>query len=250
MTGQAGFRGEKAKAKSERDGRAEHDFSAVMQRGLKAVALGQSHLAAREPRLPAGMLDGLTGDLQQLGVDVGGALVIRSSASTAMKSQYGAPARGGLVVTAIRTSGLRRRAAVDVRAACGVGARGRNGRGSGVARAGYWEYERSLFAGIMESGRSVVTGFMESGREGELDRDVGRAGVPARWVRPMKRRLTQRRSSRGLTGRRSKKVLHLDRDAAMLLRLPMMPSCLALPWLRPKEAPGKKACTGGDPVRN
>lgn len=63
-----------------------------------------------------------------------------------------------------------------MRAAYGVGERGRAevGVGSGVARAGYWEYARGLFAGIMESGRSVVTGIMESGRVGELDRDVRR----------------------------------------------------------------------------
>ena len=36
------------------------------------------------------------------------------------------------------------------------------GVGSGVARAGYWECARGLFAGIMESGRSVVTGILGS----------------------------------------------------------------------------------------
>ena len=60
--------------------------------GLEAVALRETHQAAREPRLPAGMLGGLTGDLQKRGVDVPGALVIRSSARTATKSQYEAPA--------------------------------------------------------------------------------------------------------------------------------------------------------------
>ena len=60
MTGQAGFRGEMAKAT--RDGHPDHDFSAVTQRGLKALALAQTHQAVLEPRLPAGTLDGLTAD--------------------------------------------------------------------------------------------------------------------------------------------------------------------------------------------
>jgi hypothetical protein len=129
VTGQAGFRGEMAKAT--RHEHPEHDFSAVTQRGLKAVtvAVTRTHQAAVEPRLPAGMLGGLTADLQQLGVDVRGALVIRSSARAATKSQYEAPARGGLLVTAIWTSVLRRGTGGDVRAAYGVGARGRRREG-------------------------------------------------------------------------------------------------------------------------
>jgi hypothetical protein len=110
-------------ANAKKDGHPNHDFSAVTQRGLKALALAQTHQAALEPRLPAGTLDRLTADLQKLGVDVPGALVTRSNAKTATKSQNEALAQGYLLVTAIRTSVVRRGAAADVRAGYGVGAK-------------------------------------------------------------------------------------------------------------------------------
>lgn len=124
-------------AKATRDGHPDHDFSAVTRRGLKvvALALGRTHQAAVERRLPAGMLGGLTAELQKLGVDVPGALVIRSSARTATKSQYEAPARGDLLVTAIRTSVMRGgggRCAGCVRG----GGRGRSRRGVGRGSGG------------------------------------------------------------------------------------------------------------------
>ena len=67
-------------ANAKKDGHPNRDFSAVTQRGLKALDLAQTHQAALVPRLPAGTLDGMTADLQKLGVDVPGALV-RATAS-------------------------------------------------------------------------------------------------------------------------------------------------------------------------
>jgi hypothetical protein len=93
------------------------DFNASIQRGLKALALAKKHQAALEPRLQAGTLDGLTADLQKLGADVPGALVTRSTAKTATKTQNEALAQGYSLVTAIRTSVSRRGATADVRAA-------------------------------------------------------------------------------------------------------------------------------------
>ena len=63
------------------------DFNATIQRGLKALDLARKHQAALEPRLRAGTLDGLTADLERLGADVPGALVTRSAAKTATKTQ-------------------------------------------------------------------------------------------------------------------------------------------------------------------
>ena len=126
-------------AKATRDGHPDHDFSAVTQRGLKvvAVAVARTHQAAVEPRLPAGMLGGLTADLQQLEVEVAGALGIRSGARTATTNQNEAPARGDLLVTAIWTSVLRRGAAGDVQLGMGwgegpSGTKGRTGRSNWV----------------------------------------------------------------------------------------------------------------------
>ena len=108
-------------ANGKKDAHPSKDFNASTQRGLKALALAQTHQAALVPRLAAGTLDGLTADLQKLGADVPGALVRRSAAKTATKSQNEALAQGYLLVTAIRTSVARRGAAADVRAGYGVG---------------------------------------------------------------------------------------------------------------------------------
>lgn len=108
-------------ANGKKDKHPSTDFNAATQRGLKALALAQTHQAELVPRLAAGTLDGLTADLQKLGVDVPGALVRRSAAKTATKSQNEALVQGYLLVTAIRTSVQRRGAPADVRAAYGVG---------------------------------------------------------------------------------------------------------------------------------
>ncbi|MEO5729320.1 MAG: hypothetical protein ABI134_07580, partial [Byssovorax sp.] len=62
----------------------------------------------------------LTSDLLKLGADVPGALVTRSTAKTATKTQNEALAQGYSLVTAIRTAVSRRGAKADVRAAYGV----------------------------------------------------------------------------------------------------------------------------------
>jgi hypothetical protein len=108
-------------ANATKDVHPKRDFSAVTQRGRKALDLASAHQAAIEPRLPAGTLDGLAADLQKLGAVVPGALVTRSAAKTATRSQNEALAQGYALVTAIRMSVQRHGAAADVRAAYGVG---------------------------------------------------------------------------------------------------------------------------------
>jgi hypothetical protein len=110
-------------ASAKKDGHPKREFSVVTQRGLKAWELASAHQAALVPRLPAGTLDGLTADLMKLGADVPGALVTRSTAKTATRSQNEALTQGYSLVTAIRTSVSRRGAKADVRAAYGVGAK-------------------------------------------------------------------------------------------------------------------------------
>ncbi len=81
--------------------------------------LAKQHQALLETRLQAGTLDELTADLLKLGVDVPGALVIRSSVKTATKSQNEALSQGYSLVTVMQ----RRGATAEVRAAYGVGAK-------------------------------------------------------------------------------------------------------------------------------
>jgi hypothetical protein len=108
-------------ANATKDGHPKREFNAILGRGLKALDLGNAHQAALVPRLPAGTLDGLAADLQKLGADVPSALVTRSTAKTATKSQNEALAQGYSLVTAIRSAVQKRGAAADVRAAYGVG---------------------------------------------------------------------------------------------------------------------------------
>jgi hypothetical protein len=110
-------------ANAKKDGHPKKDFNAVTRTGLKALGLAQDHKAALEPRLAAGTLDGLSAALQKLGVEVPGALVMRSTAKTATVSQNEALAAGYSLVTGIRTAVQRRGAAADVKKAYGVGAK-------------------------------------------------------------------------------------------------------------------------------
>lgn len=110
-------------ANGKKDGHPKKDFNALALTARKALNLASAHKSALEPRLPAGTLDGLTADLQKLGVELPGTLVIRSTATTATKSQNEALSQGYSLVTAIRTAVQRRGATADVRAAYGVGAK-------------------------------------------------------------------------------------------------------------------------------
>jgi hypothetical protein len=74
-------------AKAKKVAHPKKDFGAITQAGLKARKLAQDHLAALEERLPAGTMDGLTADLQKLGVDVPGVIVQRTTAQTATRGQ-------------------------------------------------------------------------------------------------------------------------------------------------------------------
>ena len=81
-------------ANATKDVHPKREVGAVTQRRLKALDLASVRQAALEPRLPAGLGDGLAADLQKLGAVVPGALVTRSAAKTATRSQKEALAQG------------------------------------------------------------------------------------------------------------------------------------------------------------
>jgi hypothetical protein len=76
------------------------------QKGLEAHRLATRDRAELEPRLTAGVIDGLGADLTGLGVVVPGVVQERSERNAATQGQYGALARLHEIISAIRTSAV------------------------------------------------------------------------------------------------------------------------------------------------
>src|SRR4051812_42636664 len=106
-----------------KDAHPRKDFAAIGQRGLKALELAMAHKAVIEPRLPAGLLDGLNADLQELGVVVTTTQVTRDVSRVATLTQEEALAQGYKMVTAVRTAVIKAKAPAVIRKAYGVGTR-------------------------------------------------------------------------------------------------------------------------------
>jgi hypothetical protein len=96
-------------------------FSSINQNALKAFNLVQAHRASLEPRLPSGLIDGLTADLEALGVLVPGAGLVKSEAKVATVKQNVVLAEAYGLVTATRNAVQAAEAPKEVRAAFGVG---------------------------------------------------------------------------------------------------------------------------------
>ncbi len=97
------------------------DFTAITQLGLKALTLTQEHAAALAPRLPQGLVEGLSSDIAALGDVVPDAKRARSEATAATSAQNVALERGFARASAIRTAVRRAKAPADVKRAYGVG---------------------------------------------------------------------------------------------------------------------------------
>ncbi len=97
------------------------DFTAITQLGLKALNLALVHAASIGPRLPQGMIEVLTSDLENLGDVVPGAKQARSEATAATSAQHAALAQGFTQVRQIRSAIRRAKAPADVKRAYGIG---------------------------------------------------------------------------------------------------------------------------------
>ena len=106
-----------------KDAHPKKEFSGILETGVSALNLATAHVQALEPRLPAGLLDELSADVQKLGGDVPGAEATREAARAATATQEGTLAQGYALVTAVRAAVLRSGAGKDVRKGYGVGAK-------------------------------------------------------------------------------------------------------------------------------
>lgn len=79
-------------------------FDAVIQRGLKALALATQHAAVLGPRLPAGHVAALQANLTQLGAAVPGQKAMRAEAQQAAQSQKETFKKLVALLSALRTS--------------------------------------------------------------------------------------------------------------------------------------------------
>jgi len=96
-------------------------FDSITQLGLKALNLAILHQAVIEPRLPAGTINGLTSDLDALGVVVPGAQQVQRESQTATAEQRAALRKGYARVRAVRSAVRKSGAPKDVQRAYGVG---------------------------------------------------------------------------------------------------------------------------------
>ncbi|MDI1483021.1 hypothetical protein [Polyangium sp. y55x31] len=97
------------------------DFNAITQLGLKALNLAVTHAAALGPRLPQGMIEALSDDIEKLGDVVPGAKQARSEAVAATSAQNVALAQGYAQVRQMRAAIRRAQAPTDVKHAYGIG---------------------------------------------------------------------------------------------------------------------------------
>ncbi|MDI3284842.1 hypothetical protein [Polyangium sp. 15x6] len=96
-------------------------FSAITQLGLKALNLALTHAAALGSRLPQGLAEGLTSDIESLGEVIPGAKQARSEAVAATSGQFAALADGHVRAKQVRAALRRVKAPADVKRAYGVG---------------------------------------------------------------------------------------------------------------------------------
>jgi hypothetical protein len=96
-------------------------FTAITQLGFKALNLALTHAAALGPRLPEGLVEGLSDDLAKLGDVVPGAKVARSEAVAATSAQNAALEAGYTQARQIRAAIRRAKAPVEVKRAYGIG---------------------------------------------------------------------------------------------------------------------------------
>lgn len=97
------------------------DFTTITQLGLKALNLAVTHAAALGPRLPEGLVQGLSQDIEKLGEAVPGAKQARSEAVAATSAQNVALEQGHAQMQQIRAAVRRAKAPADVRRAYGIG---------------------------------------------------------------------------------------------------------------------------------
>ncbi|MDI3283570.1 hypothetical protein [Polyangium sp. 15x6] len=97
------------------------DFTAITQLGLKALSLALTHADSLVPRLPEGMIELLSNDIEKLGKVVPGAKQARSEAVAATSAQNVTLERGYAQARQIRAALRRAHAPADVKRAYGVG---------------------------------------------------------------------------------------------------------------------------------
>jgi len=96
-------------------------FNSIQQLGLKALNLAHTHAAALGPRLPEGLVEGLSDDLEKLGAVVPGAKLARSEAIAATSAQNTTLEGGHTRMRQIRAAIRRAKAPADVKRAYGIG---------------------------------------------------------------------------------------------------------------------------------
>jgi len=96
-------------------------FTAITQLGLKALNLANTHAAELGPRLPQGLVEALTSDIESLGEVVPGAKQARSEAVAATSGQNAALTDGYTRAREVRAAIRRVKAPADVKRAYGVG---------------------------------------------------------------------------------------------------------------------------------
>jgi hypothetical protein len=161
------------------------DFKDITQAGEKAHKLVSKHRAVIEPRLEAGLIDGLRADLDGLGGQVAGTTAAQSNSQAATATQNTKLSDAHDVLSGIRHAVQKSNAKADVRRAYGLGAKLNASVVSSVQANGKVVIDRARLnpteargLGILDADINTLEALLLALKEADANQEKTRAAAP------------------------------------------------------------------------